>query len=267
MAQEEVTGATERGLKAMRRDFLETPVQEAGVNFETAYCLTAIGKQPDDYDGPQRYCRRRACRYDEGEFRSEYGEAPAGEHDARAYHPSCPFHGRSNDADTTGLEDVRQTANLKHGMYASDERLREDFDEADENLYEEILEWAEVYNFPTREEDPARWKLLEKLAINEVRSIRGYLYLYEEGEVQLKDVYDDQGVVVGREPDENALSKEYRLLQTTLIDIMRELGITPKERSNMQTQETEANAAERFADVAEQALSVDKDYDPDDFEE
>lgn len=264
MAAGEVTGADEDELQQLRLDFLDTPIEEAGVAFETAYCLHKIGKQPEEYDGPTRWCKRRAAKLTDDEWAEEYDDEKTRK-DARAFHPSCQFHGRGHGSEAT-LPDDRGFANLKHGMYATDRRLREDFSEADEKLYEEILEWAEIYDFPTREEDPARWKLLEKLAINEVRSVRGYLYLYDEGEVQLKDIYDEQGVVVGEEPEENALSKEYRLLQSTLIDIMRELGVTPKERSKMSSQETEASAADTLAKVAEEALSQDNDYDPDEFE-
>lgn len=265
MAAGEITGATESEIGDLRDDYRGTPNDEAGIPFETAYCLKTIGKQPDDYEGPTRYCQRRAAKLDADEWREQYDDAYDAR-DPRAYHAHCVFHGKSGSADESHLPDDPGLSNLKHGMYASDERLRKDFSEEDERLYEEILEWADIYEFPPREEDPAAWKLLEKLAINEVRSMRGYLYLYDEGEIQLKDVYDEQGRIVGEEPEENALATEYRLLQRSLLDIMKELGVTPKEQSKMSTAETEANAADRLASVAEEALSEDNEYDPDDFE-
>ena len=267
MATEEVTGATKQELEDLRRDqHVGTRAHENDVPFETAFCLTKIGRQPDDYDGPPRYCRRRACKLTHEEWDERYPDRPFRNFEPESYWPSCPFHGRKNgDHTEKGLIEPGM-ANLKHGMYASDERLREDFSEADEELYEEILEWAEIYDFPPREEDPARWKLLEKLAINEVRSVRGYLYLYDEGEIQLRDIYDENGVLVGEEPEENALATEYRLLQRSLLDIMKELGLTPKEQSKMTAEQTEANASERLAEVAEEALSEDQDYDPTEFE-
>lgn len=268
MAAGEVTGASPEELEEMRAEYRGTPNDRAGIDFETAFCLTRIGKQPEEYEGGERFCRRRAAKLSEEEWSEEYPDEEYEQRDPRCYHPSCQFHGRRHGCHTESLPDDRGTANLKHGMYASDERLREDFSEADERLYQEILDWAEVYDFPPREEDPARWKLLEKLAINEVRSVRGYLYIYDEGEVQLKDVYNDDGIVIAEDEiaEENALSKEYRLLQSTLLDIMKELGITPKESSKLSAAEKEADASAVLADVAKEALSDDNEYEPDKFE-
>lgn len=266
MSAFEITGKTKVELEDLRRQkYYGSKMKASDVPFETAFCLTKIAHQPEWYQGPPRFCTKYAAKLREDEWNEAYPDEAYDRWQPKSYHSSCRFHGREQSGNEASLTPGQ--ANLKHGMYATDERLREDFSEEDERLYEEILEWAEIYDFPPREEDPASWKLLEKLAINEVRSVRGYLYLYDEGEIQLKDIYNEDGHVIGEEPEENALATEYRLLQRSLLDIMKELGLTPKERSKLTSGETEANAADRLASVAEAALKDDKDYDPTEFEE
>jgi len=262
MAQSEVTGATPHELAEMRVEHRSSPLYENhGVPFEVAYCLTEIGKQPDEYDGPTRHCQRRASKRDDYDGH-RFDEA--------AYAPSCPFHG-GDFSDNISDEDRPDplTVAIQHGVYAEDEHLRMDFNDAEQTLYDSIVEtWPEVYGWPSEDEDPARYLMLRKVATNVVRSERAEDYLDEEGEVHFAEVFDEDGVVVGEEPEENALSREYRLLVDEIISMLKELGLTPKERQKMDTMEAEERQHDVVADVAQQALADgDKDYDPTEFEE
>lgn len=255
MAQSKVTGATERELKTIRGKYYQTPLYKAqGLDFEAAYCLTRIGKQPDEYTGETRWCTKRALwkdNRDEGK------------------HPSCAFHGGSNDADNhnDNLDDPGVAA-IRHGMYAEDENLRADFSEDDERLYNSVLSWAEIYDFPARDEDPALYELLEMYAIEKVRSVRSYDYLYENGEVVTVPEYGPDGGIVGEREQENALSEAHRLQQKLLLDILKEMGMTPKAKNKMDALDSSTSAGEMLADVAKTAITgSDAEYDPDAFSE
>jgi len=238
MAQREVTGGTVQELAELKHDYKQSPKYiESGVPFETAYCLTEIGKQPDDYDGPTRYCTKRVARTDDG---------------GHAY--TCRFHGAitSDQAEQDNLEKPGIAA-LKHGMYATDEHLQEVFTDDDQKLYDFIMSWAEAYGWPDKSEDPARYDLLEQLAIERVRAARSERYVLEEGEIQEQEVFDDQGQVHEIE-DENTLTEALRLQRKLILDLMKELGLTPKEQARMGAEESQANAAEQLAEVAAEAV-------------
>lgn len=265
MAQSEVTGATAHELAEMRFEHKSTPLYEDhGIEFETCRCLTRIGKQPDDYDGPTRYCQKRVKKmedYDGHRF------------DEEAYAPSCRFHGGAQGRhENTPTEQLPHPAlaRITHGMRAEDEHLRMDFDDDEQALYDGIVEqWPEVYDWPDESVDPARYVILRKVATNIVRSHRAEDYLDEEGEVRITDRYNDEGIVV--EPDgeheENPLAAEYRLLTREIIDMMGELGLTPKERQKMDTLEAEERQSDVVADIAQDALNEDQEFDPGDFED
>lgn len=261
MAAGEITGAGPHELAEMRVRHRSTRLAERhGISFETAYCLTRIGKQPDEYDGPERYCRQRASKLDswDGE---EYAEG--------AYAPSCRFHGSNNGGDSNeeNLEDPR-VMHITHGLYAEDEHLRMDFTDAEQALYDSIVEsWPDIYDWPSEEDDPARYLILRKVATNAVRSVRAEDYIDSEGEVHFRDIFDEQGVVIGEEADENPLSREYRLLLNQIIDMLGELGLTPKARQQMDTLEANADKNDALADIANEALEGDHEYDPGQFDE
>ena len=61
-------------------------------------------------------------------------------------------------------------------MYAENWRLAEDFSEADDAMFDYILSWANIYGWPDRETDPARYDLLEQFAYDRVRSLRAEEY-------------------------------------------------------------------------------------------
>lgn len=259
MPEPELTGYTPAQLAEAKEDFDE---EARGLSFEVYYCLAKIPNQPSDYDGPTRYCMEAARRK-----RGFQTDDP---------HPSwvenaCKHHGGAKgmkDGDASRLPDG-EIAGIKHGLYAEDEHLRMDFNDAEQQLYDSIMEeWPDIYDWPTEDEDPARYLILRKVATNVVRSNRAEDYLDDEGEVHFRDAIAEDGTVVEEDkiPEENTLSREYRLLLNQMMDMMRELGITPKARQQMDTMEAEQSKDEAVADIASDALdSDDGDYDPDEF--
>lgn len=251
MAQAEVTGYTVQELAELKFEYQQTPKAEKGIPFDTAYCLPRIGKQPEDYDGPTRYCSNRVARLDDG------GHAH-----------SCRFHGANQNADGNN-DNLELLANLRHGMYATDEHLESVFTEDDQKLYDFIMSWADAYGWPSKEEDPARYDLLEQAAIARVRVARSSKYILDEGEMDRQEVYDENGqlrVIT----DAHGLSEDLRLKQKLILDIMKELGLTPKEASKMNTDEKTASATEQLAAVAAEAVlgggedGEEPSFDPDD---
>lgn len=267
MAAGELTGKTRPQLDTMAEEHESSPLYENhGIPFETAYCLQRIGKQPEEYNGPQRYCVNRASKYTEEEWAERF-EGAYQDYDTRCYCANCNFHGRMNGQTVENLEPY--TANMRHGIYAEDEHLQMDFSEPEQVLYDGIVEaWPEIYDWPDRDEDPARYLMLEKVATNFVRTERAEDYLDDQGEVYEMPIFDDQGVEVGSEDTENPLAGEYRLLVREVTQMLKELGLTPKERARMGTQEQAANALDDITSLASEALnSEDKEYDPNEFED
>jgi hypothetical protein len=262
MAAGEITGADESELQEMEAEHYESPLYENhSIPFEVAYCLKSIGKQPEEYDGPQRYCKRRAAKkddYDGHKF------------DKAAYAGFCKFHGGNMEKvgkENTHFLENRCTAAITHGAYADNENLKMDFDEHEQELYDEIMEdWPEIYDWPPQSEDPARYRILRRVAVNEVRALREEDYL-DDNEVHQEPVFDDQGVEVGYKDAENPLAREYRLLMSEVTDQMRELGLTPKERQKMDTLESQADKDDAITRVAGDALDGDEEYDPSQFDE
>lgn len=251
----------------MEEEHRETPrFEEHDIPFDVAYCLKSIPRQPDEYDGPQRYCRRRAAKKDDDDYEGDGT-------DKAAYAVLCPPHG--GDVEKQGhkykdkLDDP--THAITHGAYANDENLKMDFTDEEQNLHDSIMEnWPEIYDWPAESEDPARYRILRRVAVNEVRSIREEDYLDErtgEGEVYHEPVFDDQGVEVGTKDAENPLAREYRLLMSEVTNQMKELGLTPKEQQKMDTLESQADKDDALTEIASDALGDDGDYDPNQFDE
>lgn len=258
MAAGEVTGATEEELKSIEGEHYNNPLWlEHDIPFEVAYCLVPIGKQPDDYDGPQRYCKKRASKKEEYE---------AGVYEEEAYAMCCRFHG--GDAEKAGQYlHCPYTTPIKHGAYADDEHLIMDFDDDEQELYDQIMEqWPEIYDWPPRSEDPARYRILRRVAVNEVRALREEEYI-DGQEVNEIPITDEQGVEVGTQDIENPLLREYRLLMSEVTNQMKELGLTPKERQKMDTLESQADKDDALTDIASEALDDDGgEYDPNQFD-
>lgn len=245
MAREELTGKTERGLLTLRGQYHNTPKgQNTDIDFETAYCLTPISNQPEEYEGGQRFCANRASRLDDG-----------------SHAASCNFHG--GDFQNSGVEEnLDKLAPTKHGMYSSKEHLKEVFTDDDQKLYDFIMSWADAYDWPSKEEDPSRYDDLETIAVNRVRVARSNKYILEEGELKRQEIYDENGNLY-EDDNQHALSEDIRLKRKLILDIKKELGLTPKARSRMDAEEKGASAAEQIADVASEAVMNGGDFDPD----
>ena len=246
MAQGEVTGSDVQEIAELKHEYEQSPkFEQEGIPFEESYCLTRIGKQPDEYEGPTRYCSNRVARLDDG-----------------SHAHSCRFHGGNNNASGNNDNLAPGLAAIKHGMYASDDHLKEVFDEDDQRLYDFIMSWADAYGWPSKEEDPARYDLLEQIAVTRVRVARSEEYILGEGELKREEIYDENGNL--REVDNpHALSEDIRLKRKLIVDIMKELGLTPKEQSRMGAEESQANAADQIAEVAAEAVLGDPGDDDD----
>jgi len=247
MAASDITGYTEKELATLEGQYYNTPKwKKTETPFDTAYCLARIGKQPDEYDGPQRYCVKRTSRLEDG---------------SHAF--TCNFHGSrtSDDADTSQLTPL---GNLKHGMYATDDHLEESFEPEDQKLYDFIMSWADAYGWPAKEDDPARYDLLEQVAIERVRVARSEKFILEEGEMDREEIYDENGNP-RTVTNPHGLSEDIRLKRKLVLDVMKELGLTPKSKSSMNTDEKTASAAEQLAEVAGEVVlnGSDDGFDPD----
>lgn len=252
MASREITGGTPHEIAEMKVGYENSPKYESeGTPFETAYCLTRIGKQPDDYDGKTRFCKNRVSKTRD-----------------HKHNPSCNFHGGSNAAGMNN-DNLDKLASIKHGMNATDEHLREVFTEQDEQLFDYVMSWADTYGWPSREEDPSRYDDLEAIALAKVRNARAHKYILDEGELKRQEIYDESGNLIEKD-DAHALSEDVRLKRKLITDIKKELGITPKARSRMDTDEKEASAMEQLSDVASEAILGSSgtddgpEFDPDD---
>lgn len=261
MAKREITGASQSELEELKEEYFETPqYKNHAIPFDVAYCLQEIANQPDHYDGPQRYCKRRVSKKDPDNYEGEST-------DKAAYTIRCVNHGASLEKlekrNKEGLEPY--TARITHSAYAEDEHLIMDFTDDEQNLYDSIMEdWPEIYDWPPESEDPARYRILRRVAVNEVRAQREEDYL-DNHEVHEEAVYDENGVQVGSKDVENPLAREYRLLMSEVTNQMKELGLTPKERQKMDTLESEKGANEAVTEIASDALDGDAEYDPEQF--
>ena len=250
MASGELTGWTYPRVLERKEEFQEQPMSDE-YDFEETFCLTEIGKQPDEYDGPQRFCGNYTLTDDSKEGRS----------------PTCEFHGgwRTNISKEEVQFEEGNIIGIKHGMYAEEANLKKDFSEADEKLFDLIMGWAEDYGF---EEDSPEYIILEDLALSKVREMRSEVYLNENGEIITRESFDPVTGERVEEEDTHPLKNDLRLQKKTILDMMKELGLTPKAKAQMDSAETGANALEDIANIADSALDDDdEEYDPERFDE
>ena len=252
MARGEVTGATPDELEELREGFRGTPVHESGVPFDTAYCLSEIGKQPEDYDGPTRYCKRRAAKYEDDNGNERYA-------------PCCPFHGgRSNSAETN--ENLDKLANLSHGYYAMQEHLLEDLGDEEREAYNRIMERGAEEGI-TPEEDFFAWESLQALALNIVTDRRLRQMLNEEGVTRTVNIFGDDGSLIDQQEEEHHLI-DISLKQRRLIEKLKEnLALTRKHRDEMDAIEEGATIEFLSEGMAEAINSDEQEYDPEDWDD
>lgn len=250
MAAGELTGGTPQDLAQLRRDFRGTPVHESGVDFDEAYCLSEIGKQPDDYDGPQRYCENRASKYTDDNGKEQYA-------------PCCRFHGGRSHAEHTE-ENLEKLANLSHGYYAMQEHLLEDLTEEEREAYDEIMERGAEKGI-TRDEDFFSWESLQSLALNIVTDRRLRMVINEEGVVRTVNEYSAQGELLDRQDEEHHLLGISQSQRRLIEKLKENLGLTRKHRDEMDAIE-EGGTIEFLSEGMESALEDGEEYDPDDWE-
>lgn len=249
MAKREITGATEAEIAAKRKSF-----EGSEEEWQQKYCLSKIPRQPEDYDGPPRFCQNT----DTHKLGSNY---------------RCKYHGGGREDDFE--EDTKRLTplgNMKHGMKATRENLIADFDEKDEALYDWIMEtYPEAYDIDF-EEDPSSMYDLHRLAAEIVRAERGRGYLIREGEVKEDPVRNDEGRVVIDEDGEVVTEKSSHYLAQMMKDqdnkitkLEKELGITRKEQMRQDTSDDAVEALTKgFTELGAAFLQRDeKDYDPD----
>lgn len=262
MSKMEVCGKLPEGVEEKFKTYYSNwSYAEMGIPAETVFCL-AETSQPDDYDGPTRYCTQTVVQLvDNPESEEDFG-------------PRCKYHGgivSDEKREQDVPEEFKEFQNskpsyIKHGLDTMDEHLRELMTDDEEEVYDFIMSWAEAYGFD-EEEDPAAYDMVRQLAIERVRSERSAKYILSESETDDKPVFDSQGNLVERQDISNALSEGHQRQRKLIVKMMKELGITPKERSKMDLNDADQSASEALADVAEQALNSDAgEYDPSEFE-
>jgi hypothetical protein len=253
MAKRELTGITQEEIYEQKADFLQRHPDKTEEDFENWRCLRKINFQPDFYDGEQRFCPKYTLKGENGE-RSTF----------------CDTHGGWEDTShlaEAGKETRAKEGNtkaVKHGMYAEDSGLKDEFSETDEQLYDMIMSWAESRGW---EKGSPEYLLLEDFALSKVREMRAEKYLNENGEiVERREFIEALGEFETYE-ETHELKGDLRLQKKTVLDMMKELGLTPKAKSQMDSSKTEASAMEQIADVASEAIGNDEQYDPERFNE
>lgn len=240
MAKRSISGRTQEEVEELR--------QEYDGEFEKQYCLAKIPYQPEDYDGPDRYCINQET-YKLG---SNW---------------LCPYHGGKGQVNSQNLEKL---APMKHGMTAARENLRKDFDDKDLALYDWITQsYPEAYDINIKE-SPADAYDIHRLAVEIVRAERGRGYLLEEGEVTESEKYTEDGAIVRDKEGEVVTEKSEHYLagmmhrqDTKITKLQRELGVSRKQRQRAQSTDEAVDAIKNFSQLGKEFLSRDdKDYDP-----
>lgn len=246
MASFEVTGATSEEVEKARQDWNERdrPTRGPGPgrrDFDDAHCLAKIPRQPDDYDGPTRYCMSDNTEQMGSSWR-------------------CKHHGGAGNVNLDNL-DKPHLAAMKHGMNATREHLVDDFDDKDEALYDFIVDnYVEAYDIDI-ESDPSAAYDLHRLAAEIVRAERGRGFLLDEGEVnetpvrneEGRVVVDDNGEVV-TEKSEHYLAKMMHRQDKKISNLESELGVSRKERLKHDQADNAVEAFKNFAEVGQTIL-------------
>jgi len=251
MANRQLTGWTEEQKLEARA---EHP-SDHRCDFHDFYCLAEIQNQPDEYGGPTRFCKKNTLKKEaEGERYNRCRKHNGAGHN--------DWQSGLDEADGASEGNVRA---MKHGMYAEDANLKDNWDEADEKLYEKVMGWAEDYGF---EEGSPEYQQLESLAMSKVRAMRGEVYLNENGEVVTRESFNPETGEKETWEEVHPLSDNVRLKKQTIIKMMKELGLTPKARSTMDESEAKASEASAMAEIASEALDGEEnEYDPSQFED
>lgn len=251
MASEKVTGWTKEEM--LQKEYEHPDDHEW--SFDKFYCCASIPRQPEDYDGPERFCKSYTRKHEEGDGR----------------YSRCRFHNGAAQGDwETSIEAMDQasesnTRAMTHGMYAEDENLKENWSEADQILFDKVMGWAEDFGF---EEGSPEYMQLESLGLSKVREMRSEKYLNENGEIVEREQFNPETGEVSEWEEVHPLSDNLRLKKQTILKMMKELGLTPKAQSLMDESESKASQADAVSELASSAIDKeDEEYDPDQFAE
>jgi hypothetical protein len=245
MASQEVSGRTAEELEDLREN------KTHHMPFEEKYCLAKIPRQPDDYDGPPRYC----CSMNVNKIGSSY---------------RCKHHGGAGHGNPENME---PGANMSHGLHATQDNLRKNFDDKDWALYEWITDtYPEAYDIDI-ESDPMAAYDIHRLASEIVRAERGRGHVIKEGEVHEQDRYSSEGALIIDDRGDVVTEKSAHYLADMLhkqdnkvTKLEKTLGITRRQRMKRdEKQDTVEALTKGFAELGDAFLRrEDKDYDPDD---
>lgn len=251
MAAGDLTGGVAEDLAELRQDFQGTPVNKEGYDFDEAYCLSEIGKQPDEYDGPQRYCTKRAKVLTENNEKVGYA-------------PCCRFHGGLSHAEHTE-ENIKGPQALSHGYYAMEEHLLDDLSDEEQQAYDTIMARGEEKGI-TKEEDFFSWETLQSLALNIVTDRRLRQVVNDEGVVRTVNEYSAQGELLDQNEEEHHLLKISQSQRRLIEKLKENLGLTRKHQDEMDAIE-EGGTIEFLSEGMESALDDGEEYDPEDWED
>jgi hypothetical protein len=239
MATTGVTGKPQVEIIGMRRNAEE---RNHPIEFEKRFCLAKIPRQPEDYDGPERYCVQ-----------------------TNVIHPSyrCKFHGGAGHGNPKYLDPL---ANMKHGMKATRESILKDMkregNEWQIDLYEWITEeWPETYNVDL-EADPLAQYEFHALAVEIVRAERAEGYILREGENGKKRVFSPQGDMY-YDDIPHYLADMLQRQRKLVMKMEDNLGISRKKRmANDQAQDA-TDVMKSFAEIGAKLITgADQEYDP-----
>lgn len=259
MARNSVSGRTKAQLADMRREWLD---EGRDKDFDEHYCLAKIPRQPEDYDGPPRFCVSHNTR-------------PVGDNWL------CKHHGGAKgsvageprpEEEGKELDRKYNPANMKHGMKAARENLVDDFDDKDLAIYDWVVDkFSDAYDL-NPEADPAVALDLHRLAAEVVRGERGRGVLLEEGEVQEKPIKDEDGVIVTdnqgnvkTEKSQHYLADMMHRQDNKITKLEKSLSITRKERLKRDSEADRSEAIKELAQIGKGFLDREsKEYDPQD---
>lgn len=243
MAKQEVTGADPGELSSIREEFDASPKGDL-YDFEDWYCLFQIPHQPEEYDGPPRVCKKTAS-----------------DHETKR----CRYHKSRCHGDASQLLPP-ELANLKHGAYAMRETLIEHMSEPEQELYEEVLSWAEFYHID-KETDPSTWDDLQILASERVRQFKVSKWLHTHGETREEPIFDPEGNIVDYQTETIGPAEEHRRITQLVMGLKRDLGLTRKEQFKQDAVDTVSEGANTLAEAMGAMInSGEKEYDPDEYE-
>ena len=244
MATAQVTGRTEAGLDDLRAEFNETKRADL-YDFEDCFCLAKIPRQPEDYDGPDRYCVSRNVKKN----------------------GRCKFHGGAGHGNPEKLD---KYANLKHGMNATRQAILDTMtregNEWQVELYEWVTEeWPTAYDIDLSEDPNAEYEF-HALALEIVRAERAEGWIFKEGEKGQKRVFAPTGEMYYDDVP-HYLADMIQRQRKLIMSMEDNLGISRKKRMQNEQAQDATDVMKSFAEVGASLISdTDAGYDPDEWD-